>query len=129
MSEQIDLMKLSHQAMERVYGRLTEWRKDADSFVQRPAVPLPDNPDDLLAKGPMGKVDRLNQYRMLRADPQQLAAVIAGELANLKLPAHAPFPKALLEDFVEMEKLYQEAETERRGAPKARQAPLEVPNA
>lgn len=114
MTEKLDLMGLTHEAMESAYGKLTAWREDQErNPPQRPAVPLPDNPDDLLAKGPMDKRERLNQYRMLRADPRAMAASIAGELANLKLPPHAPYPKALLKDLVEMEKLYQEAETER----------------
>ena len=103
-----DLMSLHHSAMNGAYDKLAEQERALAGKAQRPAVPLSDDPDELLATKPADKRTRVMEYAMLRADPERLAATIGAEMARLGLPAHKPYPRRLVEELVEMEKLYQE---------------------
>lgn len=109
MSDRLDPMSISHQAMNRVYARLTEsWPQRKDSLGDSPAVPLTDDPDKVVAEKPRSKVQRRFEYLKIRNDEALLTSLIDERIARHKLPS-GMLPRDLVMDLVEAEREFQES--------------------
>lgn len=104
MSES-DPIKDMHRTMNSGLARAVEMHRDLkDKLVTAPAFPISDKPDELVATKPRPRADRERDYLTTRHSPHLIAAMAAEQSARWKLPKHKPYPRSVVQFFLDGER-------------------------
>ena len=90
-----------NSGMERAMGMT---RRVKDRVVTKPAVRLSTKQGEFLATGKQPKEARQREYLTTRHDPRLIAEKTAEQAARFDLPAHKPFPRNVVQYFLDGER-------------------------